>query len=302
MPEKTAFSIPLPDSLDLPKSVTEVLEQYSLTDPLLTLNFGKKLLIQSQSLIEYALSIDEQYQPFNLTPEINELLHALEKIPDYFAWYRRFFYQLPIIGVYFSPLRHLEAIRQEIILKLNSLSKLLTVQTTLIQKKITALSTLSLQNDQLLTIHKFYQQAGANLLDQFSRVPLYEQTLNISSLKSKLSTLNMSLTSLELYAYQSDRSLKTLKKYLAEINFVNQSLFPLWYKQLQLIHKIVLQRAKIRFTPNKNPHQLRARSDKKVDISQIKSQIIENYQQDIFDLESLNTIQQETIQALKSLL
>lgn len=287
-----------------PQSVAEIMEQYPIDSSFSALDFGKSLLIQSADIIQQSLLINQQYQPFDLTPEIQTLLQSLEKIPHYFSWFRRFFYRLPIIGFYFSPLRHIDQIRQGILQQITAFNNLLKVQIIQVQRKSEKLSQLSSYNQILLLENKNYQFSGEKIL---KRINQNAPNLHIkkTSLEAQLTTLKVNQLSLAQHAEQITQSLKRLNHYLAEMNFIHQSLFPLWQKQLKLIHDIVINREQIKLlqapisTQKFRETDTKKRAEK---LSQLEHQTIDDYHQDQFDLSNIKSIQQETVNALKMIL
>lgn len=289
-----------------PLSVEAILTQYSITSSFSPLNFGKTLLRQSAHLIERSLEVNQQYQPFDLAPEIQELLHSLEKIPHYFSSMRRFFYHLPIIGFYFSPLRRIDKIGQQILQEITVFNNLLKTQITLLQYKISAITPLLHQNSHLLIETFNYQKAGEEIAATLksSEPVLYKK---LPSLISQLEILDINRLSLTQHALQLEQSLQSLQQTYLEMNFIHQQLFPIWTQQLRLIHQIVIQREPIKIIQSKKeetptPIQSSKLSQKAEVLTQINSETTHNYQKDLFDMTHVTNIQHEITNALKSLL
>lgn len=286
-----------------PKSIEEIIALYPVNEFFSTLVFGKPLLRQSANIIQQSLLIEQRYQPFDLAPQIQELLQLLQKIPHYFSKLHQFFYQLPIIGFYFSPLRNIDNIRHEILQQITRFNNLLKAQIIQVQQKNKALSALAKQNNHALIEHGHYQIVGSEILKVLESSD--ELKHKSPHLQQQLSTLKLSSLSLTQHAEQLNQALKRTNHYLAKMTFIHESLFPLWQNQLKLIHDIVVKKASINLIQTPLHPQKRSPINPKIQekaLSNLQTKMENEYQQNQFDLGNIQNIQQETINALKALL
>lgn len=289
-----------------PLTVEEIIERYPMNRSFSSLDFGKGLLVQSADLIQQSLMINQQYQPFDLSPQIQELLDSLEQIPHYFSWIRRFFYRLPIIGFYFSPLRHLDMIQSQVVRQMTTLNNLLKVQIIQLQQKISAITPLISRNAIARQETANYLNAGIQMQQLLSDQPPFQRTAK--GLETQLNALRINQISLSQHAQQLEQSSMVLQHYLAEMTFINHSLFPLWQQQFKLIHEMVRVKAPVKIIHTETAPLITAGNktitltDREKQLAKLTKETSNNAQQNRFNFKSLQNIKQQTVKALELLL
>lgn len=290
-----------------PLSTTEILEKYPISRSFSALNFGKDRLTENGLIIQKFLLIKQHYQPFDLSPQIQELLDSLEQFTRYFSKNRRFFYRLPIIGFYFSPLRHIDTIQQQVIQDIEILNNLLKTQLKQLNPKIQELRNIQSSTDSAQIETENYLLAGNQIIEMLKQD--FAQDINapkiIKSLEAQLSALNIHKISLDQQAKLLTNSLMSLKHYHAEISFISKSLFPLWHKQFVLIHEMILKRAEIELihsNKQKEPIFNNDLPEREKVFAKLEIESLTKLQGNIIDLNDIQEIQQETVKSLKELL
>ncbi|MHC5226326.1 hypothetical protein [Ignatzschineria sp. LJL83] len=294
-------------NLPKPLSTTEILEKYPISRSFSALNFGKDRLTENGLIIQQFLLIKQHYQPFDLSPQIQELLDSLEKFTRYFSKIRRFFYGLPIIGFYFSPLRHIDMIQQQVIQNIETLDNFLKTQLKQLKPKIQELQSIQNSTESAQIETENYLIAGNQIIETLEKD--FAEDINvpklIKSLEAQLSALNIHKISLIQQAQLLKNSLMSLKHYHAEIRFISESLFPLWHKQFALIHEMILKKMEIELihsTKQKKPSFNEDLPEREKIFPKLETESISKLQENIIDLNDIQEIQQETIDSLKVLL
>ena len=290
-----------------PLSTTEILEKYPISRSFSALNFGKDRLTENGLIIQKFLLIKQHYQPFDLSPQIQELLDSLEQFTRYFSKIRRFFYRLPIIGFYFSPLRHIDTIQQQVIQDIETLDNFLKTQLKQLNPKIQELQNIQSSTYSAQIETENYLIAGNQIIETLKQD--FAEDINtpklIKSLEAQLSALNIHQVSLTQQAQLLTNSLMNLKHYHAEIRFISESLFPLWHKQFTLIHEMILKKAEIELihsSKQKEPSFSQDLPEREKTFAKLETESITKLQGNIIDLNDIQEIQLETIDSLKVLL
>ena len=261
------------------------------------------LLQATGSLMSDSLRIVNTFRPFDLSVEIKAALSDLKSLPNPYSPLKRWLYQLPIIGIYFSPITSLHQRHLKILEKIERLNNLLNAQSVQIAQKISELSALSEKIIQLkFQINRLLNHQSSAVKEDLSCPAKMTQ----QSAQSYAVLLKTNLHALMLHDLQLQQSIASISRYLTEINLIIHEITPLWRQQLRLTETLSYRKNRLKIINSGVTQHLPTKAPKRKQQTLMLSEITlsneENSFKNIFDLNASIMLESKTIDALETIL
>ena len=264
---------------------------------------AQSLLQSGNDLMSDTLRIVNTFRPFDLSVEIKATLSDLKNLTNPYTSLKRWLYRLPILGIYFSPIKMLHQQHLKILAKIERLNNLLKAQNVQITQKVLELTKLSKKTIELEFITKqLLNHTAFSVKEDLARpAKLSQQTAQSYSV-----LLKTNLHALTLHDIQLQRSIASISDYLTEINKILYEITPLWHQQLKLTEVLIARKERLKIINtdiNKHlPQTIYKRETSNGSLSEMTLNNAESSFQNIFDLNASTMLESETIEALEAIL